>query len=59
MSTATYVFMDTYENYKYIMVQPLYIYNFLICPWKNMLWYSLEAPCQDASNEYPHVFMDK
>ena len=26
---------------------------FLIYPQKHMLWYSLEAPCRVASNEYP------
>ena len=30
---------------------------FLISPRKHMLWYSLEAPQQGASNEYPqHMF---
>ena len=32
---------------------------FLLCIHENMLWYSLEAPRRGASNEYPHVFMDK
>ena len=26
---------------------------FLISPWKRMLWYSLEVPWWDTSNEYP------
>ena len=31
---------------------------FLISPQKHMLWYSLEAPCRGASNEYPqHMFL--
>ena len=31
---------------------------FLISPRKHMLWYSLEAPHQGASNEYPqHIFL--
>ena len=34
--------------------------GFLISKQKHMLWYSLEAPRQGASNEYPqHMFLSR
>ena len=34
-----------------------YLVNIFISPQKHMLWYSLEAPWQGTSNEYPqHMF---
>ena len=35
------------------LFQPKSTDTFFISPWKHMLWYLLEAPHQDASNEYP------
>ena len=28
--------------------------SFFNCPWKHILWYTLEAPCRGSSNEYTH-----
>ena len=56
------IFLFFYENIycdkSYLFI---FIVSFLISPQKHMLWYSLEAPRQDASNEYnnTYAFMEK